>query len=86
MAFTSTITGYSYWGSKRMNWGTWSTDTTGGNIDTGLTMCEGIILQYTGEAVVADQPAINETLPIAGSAITIVVASGADGIWRAWGY
>ncbi len=86
MAFTSTITGYSYWGSKRVNWGTWTTDTTGGDIDTGLDMCEGIVLQHTGSAVVADDPAINETLPVAGSAITIVVTSGKGGNWRAWGY
>jgi hypothetical protein len=86
MAFTSTITGYSNWGNKRVSQGAWTTDTTGGDIDTGLTVCEGITLQCTGSAAIADSPAIHETLPVAGSAITIVVTSGKPGNWRAWGY
>jgi hypothetical protein len=86
MAFASTVSIKTVMGNKRVHFGTWTTDTTGGNIDTGLGVCEGIVLQTTGSAVSADQCTVNETLPIAGSAITIVVTSGADGNWIAWGH
>ena len=72
-------------GNKRVHFGTWTTDTTGGDIDTGLAQCEGMVLQTSGAAVSADQSAVNETLPVAGSAVTIVCTSGADGYWIAWG-
>ena len=85
MAFTNTVDIKTVMGNKRVHFGTWTTDTTGGDIDTGLGSCEGIILQTSGAAVSADQGAINETLPAPGSAITIVVTSGADGYWIAWG-
>ena len=86
MAFTPVITGYFNWGNKRISYGTWTTDTTGGDIDTGITVCEGMTLQHTGSAAIADDPAIAETFPCAGSAITIAVTSGKPGNWRAWGY
>ena len=86
MAFTSTITGKTVMGNKRVHWGTWTTDTTGGDVDTGLRSVESMVLQTTGNAVSADQGSINETLPADGSAITIVVTSGADGNWIAIGY
>lgn len=86
MAFSSTISGYADFGNKRVTWGSWTTDTTGGTIDTGLTVCEGIILQHTGNAAIADSPSINRTLPYAGDSIVIVQTSAKPGIWMAWGY
>ena len=86
MAFASAITGRSASQDKRIHYGTWTTDTTGGDIDTGLQSCEFITLQTSGSAVSADQSAVNETLPVDGSAITIVCTSGADGYWMAIGY
>lgn len=85
MAFTSAVTGRSKIATKNVTWGTWTTDTTGGDIDTGLTVCDFISLQTSGAAVSADQSSVNETLPIAGSAVTIVCTSGADGYWWAMG-
>jgi hypothetical protein len=85
MAFTSTVTGRSKLANKNVTWGTWTTDTTGGDINTGLTSCDFIMLQTSGAAVSADQSAVNETLPVAGSAVTIVCTSGADGYWWAMG-
>ena len=85
MAFTSAITGRTAFKNKTVTYGTWDTDTTGGNINTGLRMCEMIFLQTSGNAVSADQSSVNETLPVAGSAITIVCTSGADGYWLAIG-
>jgi hypothetical protein len=86
MAFASVVLFKSQIANKRLHVGTWTTDTTGGDIDTGLRSCEFISLQTSGSAVSADQGAINETLPVDGSAVTIVVTSGADGYWMAIGY
>ena len=85
MACTSEVSGRSKLANKNVTWGTWTTDTTGGDIDTGLTMCDFIMLQTSGAAVSADQSSVDETLPVAGSAITIVCTSGADGFWMAFG-
>jgi hypothetical protein len=84
MAFTSTVSGRSKMATKNVTWGTWTTDTTGGDIDTGLTMCDFIMLQPTA-AHADDQCGVVETLPVAGSAVTIEVTSGIDGYWWAMG-
>ena len=86
MAFTSAITDRTADKGFRVHMGTWTTDTTGGDIDTGLTTCHMIVLQTSGAGVSADQSAVDETLPVAGSAVTIACTSGADGYWVAWGY
>lgn len=91
MAFVSTITGHDVWGNKSITHGTWTTDTTGGDIDTGLTLCEGMTLQHTGSSAIADEPAVNEVFPIRATEpsgtveVTIVCTSGKGGNWRAWG-
>ena len=74
-------------GNKKMTYGTYTNagGDTGGNIDTGLTVCEAMFLQ-TGAAVSADQATINETLPADGSVLTIVTTDGSDGSWIAIGY
>ena len=89
MAFTSTISsGGAVIGNKRARWGTFASTAsdTGGNIDTGLRIVEFIFLQQTGSAVTADAPVVNETLPVAGSAVTIVTTADATGNWFAIGY
>ena len=86
MAFTSTVTERSIMGNKRVHWGTWTTDTTGGDIDTGLKSVDFITLQTSGASVSADQSAVNEVLPLNGSDVTIVCTDGTDGYWMATGY
>jgi len=86
VSFVSAITYQGVRGTKKVSKGTWTTDTTTGDIDTGLMVCESITLQITGAAIVADAPVLDETLPVAGNAVTIIVTSGADGIWEAEGY
>lgn len=88
MAFASAISGSTVFGNKRVTWGTFTNagGDTGGNIDTGLGTCEFIALQSGGTAVIATAPVVNETLPIAGSAVTIVTAADEDGQWWAFGY
>jgi len=85
MAFASTITCRTIAGNKTVTFGTWTTDTTGGDINTGLHSCEFITLQQNKSAVIANAPVVNETLPVAGDAVTIVVDSGEGGYWMAIG-
>lgn len=68
-----------------MTYGTWTTDTTGGDIDTGLHSCETLLLQPNSNVSPTEQCQIDETLPVAGSAVTIVVTTGVDGYFCAAG-
>ena len=88
MAFSSTILGRTVFGNKVVTWGTFTNGAsdTGGDIDTGLKVCEFIVLQHKGSSVVSDVPVVNETLPCDGSAVTIVTAAGEDGYWFAFGH
>ena len=90
MTFASTISNSgvpNVVGDKKIQYGTYtSSDSgTGGNIDTGLTVCERLILQPTGSTVGTNAPKVNETFPCAGSAVTIVTDADEAGIWEAWG-
>lgn len=87
MAFASAITDKTVFGNKRVHYGTYTNGgaDTGGNIDTGLEVCEGLILAPTGSAVGANASKVNETFPVAGSAVTIVTDADEDGQWFAWG-
>jgi hypothetical protein len=60
---------------------------TGGDIATGLKSCKRIFLQPIGAAVVADMPAVNETLnsEIIGGSMTIVTTANETGMWLAIG-
>ena len=88
MAFTSAVTERTVMGNKRVHYGTFASadGSTGGDINTGLQVCQFITLQTGGAAVSADQCAVNETLPIAGSAVTIVTTANVTGYWKAEGY
>jgi hypothetical protein len=73
--------------NKRKSWGTFdASSAAGGDIDTGLRICEKITLTCKGSAVAANAPAVDESLPVAGSAVTIVCDSGQQGFWEATGY
>ena len=89
MAFTSTILERTIMGNRRCNYGSWDADgDDGGNIDTGLEICETIMLQPKGSAGLPDAPVVNETLPVDGAAVTIAngTSTDVDGYWIAWGY
>lgn len=87
MTFTSTITFQDIKGTERYSCGTFASTggDTGGDINTGMTTCKRMVLQYTGSAVVESAPVINETLPCAGNAVTIVTVANTTGIWEAYG-
>lgn len=88
MAFESTITGRNVFGNRRVHLGTYTNGSgdTGGDVNTGLRRCEALFLQPGGASVIATAPVVNETLPVAGSAVTIVTADNEDGTWMAIGY
>ena len=86
MAFSATKTGESVFGNKRVTYGTWDGGgDTGGNINTGLRIVDFMTLTAAGALIVADAPTINETFPVAGTAVTIIVTSDTDGYWIAYG-
>jgi hypothetical protein len=89
MAFTSAITQTVpiAVGDKKMTFGTFTNagGDTGGDINTGLKICDAIFLQTGGAAVNANDPSVNETLPCDGSAVTIVTTADQDGTWMAIG-
>ena len=89
MAFDSVVTQrpVQAYANRRKSWGTFNASSaTGGDIDTGLRICEKISLLHQGSAVQANAPVVDESLPVAGSAVTIVCDSGAIGYWEATGY
>jgi len=87
MAFTSTITGRDVVGSKVRTWGTYASSGsgTGGDIDTGIHSVDFMLLSPVGSAVGTNVPKVNETLPIAGSAVTIITDADEIGNWQAFG-
>ena len=88
MAFEFSVLGKDLvWGSKRISFGTYTNGATdtGGDINTGLGSCELLFLQPSGATVIANAPVVNETLPIDGSAVTIVTTADEDGYWLAVG-
>ncbi|HBF43030.1 MAG TPA: hypothetical protein DDW42_05250 [Desulfobacteraceae bacterium] len=87
MAFSSAVTFKTVFGNKRVHRGTFDCASVAtGDIDTGLRLCEGIDLTCKGSAVATNAPAINEDLPVDGSAVTIVADSSQGGYWMAMGY
>ena len=88
MAFASTVIEQGVMGDKKYSRGTYTNGSgdSGGDIDTGLAMCQELMLQPTDTAVIASAPVVNETLPVAGSAITVVNTASEDGNWFALGY
>jgi hypothetical protein len=86
-AFTSAITERWIEGNKAYARGTFesSAGAAGGNIDTGLHRCEFIAMTPTSATSPAVQCAVNETLPVLGSAVTIVTTANVAGYWEAFG-
>jgi hypothetical protein len=87
MAFAYTVEGTSYFGDKKVAWGTFTNggSDTGGDIKTGLTKVECFLTSLKGSAVIAAAEVINETLPLSSGDVTIVTNAGDDGYWFAIG-
>lgn len=88
MAFTATVTERTVYGNKLVHFGTYTSSggDTGGNINTSMAKVEVMLLQPKGSAVTSNAPVVNETLPVAGNAVTIVTDANESGQWLAIGY
>jgi hypothetical protein len=87
MTIANALVGRSILGNKAMTWGTY-TDSSAGtadDINTYLHMCEMMIIQPYGSSVAGNASVVNETLPVAGSAVTIRTDASQSGIWIAIG-
>jgi hypothetical protein len=86
-AFADAIVVKTIWGNKAVTMGTYasSAGAVGGNIDTGLRVCEFIKLTPNSGTVIANASTVNATLPIAGSAVAIVSDANESGYWLAFG-
>ncbi len=93
MAFASTITGKVVMGNKVKTWGTFASsgDSEGGDIETGLHICEHLVLSQKGVAITTGAPVINETFPVvkttsqSSAQVTIVTDANVTGTWEAIG-
>jgi hypothetical protein len=86
MVWSSSATFRGVFGAKKVVAGTWdSTGVTGGDIATGLALCEHMVISHTGTAVNANAAVMNETFPVSGGAITLVTTSGDKGTFFAIG-
>lgn len=74
-------------GATKMVFGTYTSNSgsTGGDIKTGLKRVDFISLQPKGSSVVANQPAVNETLPLQSGDVTIVTTADEVGSFIAFG-
>lgn len=87
MAFTVTKLNETVVGNQRKVVGQYVNDdgSTGGDINTGLHSVHDMVLTPKGAAVQANAPAVNEDLPCAGNAVTIVTDANESGYFTAYG-
>jgi len=87
MAFAYTKDWISIFGTKKVSGGTWTNGAadTGGDIQTGLNRVDSMFLTVKATTSAATAPAVDETLPLSGGAVTIVSAADQDGTWMAVG-
>lgn len=87
MSITATLLGRSVVGNECMTWGTYTDSgaATEGNVNTYLGVCSKMVLQPYGSSVAGNASVINETFPVAGSAVTIRTDASQAGLWIAWG-
>ena len=88
MAFASTVRGRTVFGNKRISWGAYTNSgTNGGDIDTGMDVCEFLKLQTKGSATATVLPSILvDVLPKQGGVVTVLNNTSADnGYWWAFG-
>jgi len=87
MAFTYTVNSDELHGKTRIVTGNYTNagGSTGGDIKTGLTTVYHVNLQPKGSAILANQPVVNETLPLEKGDITIVNTANEVGTWVAVG-
>jgi hypothetical protein len=84
MVFSSTVSGETVFGNKRVKYGSFASGTyTGGDIVTGLNTVEVFNVICNGSLATSVVP--NETLPLAGGSVTVICSANSAGYWEAKG-
>jgi hypothetical protein len=90
MAFSYTVDSDVHIGGTRIVAGTFTSTvaTTGGDVNTGMSVVKTFTLTPSGTAVATSLPVYNETLPLTNTdgAVTIVTTTGMIGSWTATGF
>lgn len=86
-AFTSTVLSQTVAGDKAIAYGTYASSggAVGGDIDTGLSNAEIVVLQPRGTSVATNASVVNETFPANTGSVTIVTDANQVGGWIAIG-
>jgi len=87
MGFSYSANTESTFGGLKIVCGNYANDGgyTGGYVFTGLTNILHFSMQPGGSAILANQPVVNETLPLAKDGVTIVTTANETGTWIAAG-
>lgn len=87
MTWSTSISERWYAGSKACSRGTFtaSGSETGGVLDTGLHRAEFVSLTPTSTNPAEQCCADEDTWPVPGNSVTLLVTAGVDGIWFAYG-
>lgn len=87
MAFTTTNGELTVFGNKRIFTCNFVNDSgsTGGEVVTGLSTVEKILIGHSGSAVVGNAPVYNETLPLNEGSVTVVTDADTSGTFMAIG-
>jgi len=72
-------------GDRKVTYGTFGDASSGGEIDTGLEICEWMFLQGTATTASGSAFVITGSLPRSGTAVPIDSVSSPGGIWVAYG-
>jgi len=87
LAFTVTIIKKGIIGDLEYVIGKYVNDSgsTGGELTTGLSNVDNLVLQEKGSSVSSDRSVVNEDFPLAKGDVTIVTSSNETGTFTAWG-
>jgi len=72
-------------GDRKVNYGTFGDASGGGEINTGLEVCEWMFLQGTADIAGGSAFVLTESLPRSGTAVPIDSVSNKGGMWVAYG-
>ena len=85
MTLTTTIDRRTVMGNMKIVLGHCTSDSTGGDVVTGLRRVESFIIQEQGTGIATGRAVVNETLPLASGDVKVVTDSGDEFTWIAIG-
>ena len=85
MTLTTTVDKRERSGHSKIVKGHCTSDSTGGNINTGLHVVDQFFVTCQGGSVAGNAPSIDETFPLVDTAVTVVTDSSQSFTWTAIG-